>query len=171
MSTPLRIFEADKGLAMTESQAKNFLAESKSNLLLGTIDEEGDPNIHAVWYYFDSRRVKLYFITAKGSKKARNLRRRATVYFSVDDDDRSELRGVRGKGRATIVTDKKTAMSMALKVLLRYLKPRNPLTLEYAEEVKLGNSLVVEITPTYFTTWDSRNQTAETLAEQKAAAI
>jgi len=45
----LKIFEAEKGVAMTISEAKRFLTESKSNLLLGTIDEEGDPNIHAVW--------------------------------------------------------------------------------------------------------------------------
>ncbi|MDA4121624.1 MAG: pyridoxamine 5'-phosphate oxidase family protein [Thaumarchaeota archaeon] len=167
----MRIYEADKGLAMTASQAKTFLEESKSNLLLGTVDKDGDPNIHAVWYYFDAKQARFYFITAKGSRKAKSLRRRASVYFSVDDDDRSELRGVRGKGRARIITDKKTAMSMALNVLLRYLKPRNSLTLEYAEEVRRGNSLVVEITPAYFTTWDSRNQTAETIAKQKAAAI
>ena len=167
----LKIFAAEKGWAMTESEAKEFLSKSKSNLLLGTVDEVGDPNIHAVWYYFDPKSVRLYFITTPGSKKARNLQRRKTVYFSVDDNRSYKLRGVRGKGRAGVVTDSAIIPSVTMKLLTRYLKPKHPVTKEYADAVRSGDSVVIEIVPTYLSTWDYRRMSPKELKRQKEAAI
>jgi hypothetical protein len=39
------------------------------NLQIGTIDEEGDPNIQPVWFYYDKDREKLLIITPKVTKK------------------------------------------------------------------------------------------------------
>jgi nitroimidazol reductase NimA-like FMN-containing flavoprotein (pyridoxamine 5'-phosphate oxidase superfamily) len=167
----MKTFEAEDGVGMTVSEAKRFLSKSRSNLLLGTVDEAGDPNIHAVWYYFDADRVRLYFITEKNSRKARNIRRRKTVYFNVDDDRSYRLRGVRGKGRARFVTNRKVAMSLTMLVLARYVKPEHPLTPKYADEVRNGDSTVIEIAPSYMTTWDYRKLSPSVLKERKESAL
>jgi len=167
----LKIFAAEKGTAMTLPEAMRYLSKSRSNLLLGTVDEEGDPNIHAVWYYFDPSGARLYFITAKDSRKARNVRRRKTVYFNVDDDRSYRLQGVRGKGLARSVTDEGSAMSLTMKLLARYVKPKDALIRETADLVASGDSLVVEITPKYLTTWDYRKLPPKVLKGRRESAL
>ena len=39
-------------LGMTKQEAERFL-ESKLNLQIATIDEQGEPNIQPVWFYYD----------------------------------------------------------------------------------------------------------------------
>jgi len=43
------------GYSMSKEEVDKFL-ESKLNLQIGTIDEEGDPNIQPVWFYYDKER-------------------------------------------------------------------------------------------------------------------
>jgi nitroimidazol reductase NimA-like FMN-containing flavoprotein (pyridoxamine 5'-phosphate oxidase superfamily) len=69
---------------MDKEEVNKFL-ESKILLQIGTIDEEGDPNIHPVWFNYDKDREKLLVITPKITKKVKNLRSKPNVYFSVDD--------------------------------------------------------------------------------------
>ena len=42
------------GKSLTEQEINDFLASSKLNIHLGTIDDNGYPNVHPTWYYFDS---------------------------------------------------------------------------------------------------------------------
>ena len=51
-----------------KEEVDRFL-ESKLNLQIVTIDEEGDPNIQPVWFYYDKDREKLLIITTKIAKK------------------------------------------------------------------------------------------------------
>lgn len=150
---PIRLFEAEKGVGMTESEAKRFLLECKSNLLLGTIDAAGNPNVHPVWYNFDSRRLKLYIFTGRSTKKARNISKKREVYFDIDDD-KWPYKGVRGKGHAKVVAGKKKAPAIMQKILLRYIKRNHPWTSLYLDSVRKGRMVVIEITPAFFTTSD-----------------
>ena len=69
----MKIISAISGIpSMSEEEVGRFL-ESKLNLQFGTIDEEGDPNIQPVWFDYDKEREKLMIITAKVTKKVRNL--------------------------------------------------------------------------------------------------
>jgi hypothetical protein len=45
---------------MTVQEVKDFLFTSKLNIHFGTLDENGLPNIHPVWYYVDSSSNRLY---------------------------------------------------------------------------------------------------------------
>lgn len=54
---------------MTKREVDRFL-ESKLNLQLATIDEQGWPNIHPVWFYYDKNEEKLLITTSKSAKKA-----------------------------------------------------------------------------------------------------
>jgi nitroimidazol reductase NimA-like FMN-containing flavoprotein (pyridoxamine 5'-phosphate oxidase superfamily) len=76
------------GVSMNEEEVRNFLSTSKQNCRLATVDNEnGDPNIHPVWFYYEPQKNKIYINTNNDSKKADNIRKRSnTVYFCIDDE-------------------------------------------------------------------------------------
>ena len=67
----MKILNANPGFGspLNEQEVKDFLANSKLNVHLGTVDEKQEPNIHPIWYYFDTLNNKLYVETSKSSKK------------------------------------------------------------------------------------------------------
>lgn len=148
----MRNYEGEKGNGMTERQARAFLTHSKSTLILGTINPDGTPVIHPVWFYFDSPRTKLYFYTEPALRKARNIRERSRVYFDVDQD-KWPYRGVKGRGRAKMVSEKE-ALSVGAKILSKYVKKGQPLAKYALKKIRSGGYVVFEITPAYFTSWD-----------------
>jgi nitroimidazol reductase NimA-like FMN-containing flavoprotein (pyridoxamine 5'-phosphate oxidase superfamily) len=79
---------------MTREEAERFL-ESKLNLQLASIDEKGEPNIQPVWFYYDKDQGKLLITTSSSAKKTQNLRRKPTIYFSIDDENYDENRPLR----------------------------------------------------------------------------
>lgn len=58
---------------MNKQEVDTFL-ENKLNLQIGTIDDDGDPNIQPVWVNYNKDREKLLIITPKVAKKIKNLR-------------------------------------------------------------------------------------------------
>jgi general stress protein 26 len=54
-------------------------------LQMSSIDEQGEPNIQPVWFYYDKNREKLLVTTSKIVKKTKNLRNKPILYFSIDD--------------------------------------------------------------------------------------
>jgi len=52
----LKIVHASPGFGskFSEEQTLDFLSKGKLNLLLGTIDEKDEPNVHPVWYLFEN---------------------------------------------------------------------------------------------------------------------
>ena len=81
---------------MTREEAERFL-ESKLNLQIATIDKKDEPNIQPVWFYYDKDEGKLLITTSKLARKTQNLRRKPTLYFSIDDENLPS-KGVKGKG-------------------------------------------------------------------------
>ena len=67
---------------MTKEEVERFL-ESKLNLQLATIDEQDEPNIQPVWFYYNRDRDKLLITTSKLAKKTQNLRNKPSIYFSA----------------------------------------------------------------------------------------
>ena len=149
----MKVREAEKGTGMTEAEAKEYLVKSRSNLILGTVDANGNPNMAPVWYYFDPQAEKIYMYTYRKAAKASNLHVRDVVYFDVDDD-RFPDRGVRGRGRAKEVLAKAMALEILGKILARYIKPGNPFNSIYIGGLEKGAIMVVGLTPAYLTTWD-----------------
>ncbi len=132
---PLKTFEGEKGIGMSEREARKFLTQSKSTLLLGTTNADGTPMIHPVWYYFDTGRTKLYIYTEPSMKKARNIKDRSQIYFDVDSD-KWPYKGVKGKGRARILTAKGEALSRGAKIVGKYVKKGRPLVKSVLEKIK-----------------------------------
>jgi nitroimidazol reductase NimA-like FMN-containing flavoprotein (pyridoxamine 5'-phosphate oxidase superfamily) len=149
----MKNFEGEKGIGMSEDEARDFLTKSKSTLLLGTTNADGTPMIHPVWFYFDSTKTKLYFYTEPTLKKAANVTERNQIYFDVDSDV-WPYKGVKGKGSAKIVADGQEALSFAALILDKYVKKERPMYQSVLERIKGGLYVVFEITPAYFTSWD-----------------
>lgn len=128
--------------------------ESKLNLQLATIDTKGDPNIQPVWFNYDKELERFYIMTSKSSGKVKNIRNKPEIYFSIDDDN-FPYKGVKGKGRATIIDDSSRVVAVAEKINLKYLgtldHPTAKMLMEYVQN---GKEILLEINPRYFSTWD-----------------
>lgn len=152
----MRILDGSAGFSapLTEQEAKEFLSKSKLNIHIATLDENGQPNIHPTWYYFDSSKDKIYIETSKDSKKAFNLRKNNIVYFCVDAPN-MPYKGVRGKGTVRIHEDMEHNMPITEKIILRYLgSTEHPIAKTLISYVRKGDAIILEIIPSYFSTWD-----------------
>jgi len=152
----MKILNADPkfGRSLTENQIKDFLSNSKLNIHIATIDEKGEPNIHPTWYYFDATKNKIYVETAKSSKKVENLNRNNLVYYCVDVPY-MPYKGVRGKGKVKIHEDINHNIPIAEKIMVRYLGSiAHPIATSIMDTVRDGDSVILEITPSFYSTWD-----------------
>ena len=139
--------------AMNEQEVINFL-QSKLNLQLATIDENGDPNILPVWFDYEKDSEKLHVMTSKMSNKVRNIHRKSNVYFSIDDEN-FPYKGVKGKAIARIIEDHQKVVSMAEKINIKYLGTlEHPLAKMLMEFAQNGTEILLEISPKFFSTWD-----------------
>ena len=139
--------------AMNEQEVINFL-QSKLNLQLATIDENGDPNIQPVWFDYEKDSEKLHVMTSKMSNKVRNIRSKSNVYFSIDDENFPH-KGVKGKAIARIIEDHQKVVSMAEKINIKYLGTlEHPLAKMLMEFAQNGTEILLEISPKFFSTWD-----------------
>lgn len=156
----MRILNASPGFGvqLDEKEIKTFLTNNKLNLHLGTVDEEHYPNIHPTWYIYDTSKDAIFIETSKDSKKINNLKKNDKIYFCIDDGN-PPYKGIRGKGRVRILTKPDTNLPIAEKIMLKYLgSTGHPMAKVLLENVRNGNSVVLEITPKYYSTWDySRN--------------
>jgi Pyridoxamine 5''-phosphate oxidase. len=146
------------GVQLSESEIIEFLLDSKLNLHLGTIDPDRYPNIHPTWYIYDDTKDVILVETAKQSKKTSNLKKNDKIYFCVDDGN-PPYKGIRGKGNVRISSDPETNLPIAEKIMLKYLGSiDHPMAKILLENVRNGNSVILEIKPKYYSTWDySRN--------------
>lgn len=154
-----KIYDASQGfgVALTKSEIDDFLHNSKLNVRLGTVDKKGDPMIHPVWFYYMND--KIYIETSKESQKANNIRRKNTVYFSIDEE-RMPYKGVRGKGTAKIIEGAEKVSPITEKIMIKYTGSLdNPIAKQLMDAAKAGFSIAIEITPKYYSTWDYSRRT------------
>ena len=149
-----KIFNATSEVpGMNREEVERFL-ESKLNLQLATTDDQNEPNIQPIWFYYDKVREKLLITTSKLSKKTQNLRNKPTIYFSIYDES-PPYKGVKGKGTATIVEDPDRTLSQGDKIGMKYLGTLDhPIAKMISEVSKRGDNVVIEITLRFFSTWD-----------------
>jgi general stress protein 26 len=100
----------------------------------------------------------MYVQTSKQSRKIYNLRKNEMIYFCIDDPN-PPYKGVRGKGSVKIHEDVNFNLPIIEKILLRYLgNLEDPMAQALLEMQKKGESVVLEITPKYYSTWDYSKQ-------------
>ena len=137
---------------VTEAEVEKFL-ESKLNIQLATIDDEGYPNVQPVWFLYENGR--LYTGTQKATKKVQNIRKNPDkIYFSIDDEN-FPYKGVKGRGSAAISEDVQRNLQVVEKINLKYLGTQeHPLAKMMADNTKNGTEVVIEIPPKIFYAWD-----------------
>ena len=137
---------------VTEAEVEKFL-ESKLNIQLATIDEEGYPNVQPVWFIYENGR--LYTGTQKTTKKVQNIRKNPDkIYFSIDDEN-FPYKGVKGRGVAAISEDVQRNLQVIEKINLKYLGTQeHPLAKMLIDNARNGTEVVIEITPKFFSAWD-----------------
>jgi general stress protein 26 len=105
---------------VTEAEVNEIL-ESKLNIQIATIDQEGYPTIQPLWFLYDKDSGKIYTATQKMTKKVQNIRRNPDkIYFSVDDEN-YPYKGVKGKAVARISEDIQKNVSVVRKINTKYL--------------------------------------------------
>ena len=140
------------GSILTEEQTIKFLTDKKLNLLLGTVDKNGDPFIHPVWFLYENE--KLYVETSKTSKKVQNILLKNTIYFCIDDENLPYM-GIRGKALVKISTDVESNIPIAERIMIKYTGDlKNKVAKMLMNGVKTGQSAILEISPRYYSTWD-----------------
>jgi general stress protein 26 len=153
----LHIINANPGFgsSLNQKEVKDFLNNSKLNLHFATLDEKGDPNIHPTWFYFDSSTNSIYIGTGRQSKKVNNLKNHDTVYFCIDEANQP-YKGVRGKGKVKVHEDIGHNLAIEEKIVMKY---HGNLENEGAKMLmsmcRSGDAIIIEIKPSYFSTWDS----------------
>ena len=148
----MKIMLAEPGvLGMTKPEIDSFLGSGKMIMRLATLDSNGDPVIHPVWYLYEKDRI--YFFTGN-NRKLQNITRRGRVYFSIDTDAMPN-KGVKGKGTARIIKEEDKRVALGERIVRKYMGDSET---EYAKAllgyVRGSKSIVVEIVPRYYTVWD-----------------
>jgi nitroimidazol reductase NimA-like FMN-containing flavoprotein (pyridoxamine 5'-phosphate oxidase superfamily) len=143
---------------VTEEHVKNFLTYNNGRLLIhiGIVDEKGEPNVFPTGYYFDRDSDKIYIATPKESKKVSNLRVKSIVSYCIDDPN-PPYKGVRGKGKVKIHEEEDISHNMAIAKKLsmsRIGSLEDPMSKWLLSETEKGNEVILEITPSYYSTWD-----------------
>ena len=152
----LKILDASPGYGepLNEQDTKDYLTTKVLNIHLGTVDENGDANIHPAWFCYDSSKEKIYVETGRQSKKMENLSKNDKIYFCIDDPN-PPYKGVRGKGSVKVHEDINFNILIAQKIHLRYFgNLEHPIANELVDAIKNGQSIVLEISPKYYSTWD-----------------
>jgi uncharacterized pyridoxamine 5'-phosphate oxidase family protein len=141
--------------SMTEQEIKYFLANNANNLLMrmGTIDGKGEPNVTVTAFYFDEPSEKILVVTQNDSKKVQHLRNRNIMSYCIDDPN-PPYTGVRGKGTVKFLVDIQKNIPLAKKYLKKLTGSLdNHFAKWLMEQIEKGNSIFLEITPRYFSTW------------------
>ena len=151
-----RVIQAIPGMPKPVTEAEiHGLLQSRLNMQLATVDEEGYPTIQPVWFYYDKDSDKIYTGTQKTTKKILNIRRNPDkIYFSIDDET-FPYKGVKGRGEARISEDTEKNVATIETLNLKYLgSTEHPLAKMLMENARNGIEVVIEITPRFFSAWD-----------------
>lgn len=142
------------GAPVTEYEVHKFL-QSKLNMQLATVDDEGYPNLQPVWFYYEKDSGKIYVGTQKSTKKVQNIQTNpGKIYFSIDDAT-FPYKGVKGRGEARISENTEKNLWIMEKINLKYLGTlEHPLARMLLENTKNGTEIVIEISPRFFSAWD-----------------
>lgn len=136
---------------MTDAEVDEFL-KSKLNMHIATVDGDGLPNVHPVWFHYDGSFI--YMLTGNPSTKLSNVQKNPNVYFCIDDDN-FPPKGVKGRGAVRVSEDVSWNLSEFEKIYTKYLGALDhPIARMRREQVARGSSIVLEIKPEFFSSWD-----------------
>jgi len=152
----MKVIQALPGMPkpVTDDEVVNIL-ESKLNMQLATLDEEGYPMIQPIWFLYDKASNKIYTGTQKTTKKVQNIRKNPDkIYFSIDDDN-FPYKGVKGRGVARVLESAQENLPIVERINMKYLGTlEHPLAKMLMDNTRNETEVVIEITPKFFSAWD-----------------
>jgi PPOX class probable F420-dependent enzyme len=111
-------FKLGKGRGMTPEELHPFLTETKIFVKVGTIGEDGWPNVNPAWYESDGE--YFWLVTKELAGFCRNMRRDPRVTLCIDNPE-TPYKRVMVRGRAEFVDG--DGVEPARRMVLRYLGP------------------------------------------------
>ena len=139
-------FKLGKGRGMTPDELHAFLTETKIFVKVGTIGEDGWPNVNPAWYEYDGE--AFWLVTKELAAFCRNLRRDPRVTICIDNPE-TPYRRVMVRGRAEVVDA--DWIALARRMVLRYLGPGG---MDYFEATLVFPRVLIRIRPTRISSWD-----------------
>ena len=90
----LRILNASPGFGapLSEEEIESFLTSKVLNVHLGTVDEDGDANIHPAWYYYDPSKAKS-MLKREGCPRKRTILKRIIQFIFVSTIKTLHIKG------------------------------------------------------------------------------
>ncbi len=152
----MKVIQALPGMPrpVTENEVEQFL-QSKLNMQLATIDDEGYPLVQPVWFLYDKESGRIFTGTQKTTKKVQSIRKNPDrVYFSIDDEN-YPYKGVKGRATARISEDIEKNLPIINEISVKYLGAlEHPLAKMLIDNARNGTEVVIELTPRFLSAWD-----------------
>jgi len=111
-------FKLGQGRGMTPAELHAFLTETKIFVKVGTIGEDGWPNVNPAWYEYDGE--CFWLVTKELAGFCRNMRHDPRVTLCIDNPE-TPYKRVMVRGLAEFVDG--DWVELARRMVLRYLGP------------------------------------------------
>ena len=139
-------FRLGKGRGMTPDELHAFLTETKIFAKVGTIGEDGWPNVNPAWYEYDGE--SFWLVTKALAAFCQNMRRDPRVTLCIDNPE-TPYKRVMVRGRAEEV--EVDWVELARSMVLRYLGPGG---MDYFEATLDLPRVLIRIRPERITSWN-----------------
>lgn len=148
----MNISAADQDTRLLTQAEVIELLQTPELLRLGFVDSAGWPVVHPVWFLFEGDR--LWTTIGTDSLKARRLREDGRAYFTIDSQAEGNIRGVRGRARATVREDRERTIELQRALLQKYLgSEEGPIAEALMRDAQDGSSAVLELEPVKYLAW------------------
>jgi PPOX class probable F420-dependent enzyme len=139
-------FKLGKGRGMRPEELHSFLTETKIFVKVGTIGEDGWPNVNPAWYEYDGE--YFWLVTKELAGFCRNMRHDQRATLCIDNPE-TPYKRVIVRGRAEFVDG--DWVEPARRMVLRYLGPEG---MAYFEATLDLPRVLVRIRPERISSWD-----------------
>jgi PPOX class probable F420-dependent enzyme len=132
--------------AMTDDQARAFLAEGTRTGKVATVRADGSPHVAPIWFVLDGEDV--VFMTGAGSVKGKALQRDPRVALAVDLEE-PPYGFVLVEGTVTISTDPAEMLPLSIRIAERYVDQAQ--ADQFGKRNAVEGELLVRLRPTKIT--------------------
>jgi PPOX class probable F420-dependent enzyme len=139
-------FPLGKGRGLTPDELHAFLTETKIFVKIGTLGEDGWPNVNPAWYEYDGN--AFWLVTKPLAGFCKNMVRDPRVTLCIDNPVPPYMR-VMVRGRAEVVDA--DWEEIARRMVLRYLGPEG---IDYFEATLDLPRVLVRIWPEKISSWN-----------------
>lgn len=128
----------------------NEIMDHQPDLTLATLRPDGWPQANTVSYAHDG--LVIYFATAKGSQKVKNIEHCDKVSLTINEEyggDWNKIKGISMAAAATILQDKKSVQTAIDCIVKRF-----PVAADWASVDDLANMVYLKVTPSVISVLD-----------------